>query len=138
VSEDSYAELITPQGVLDQWQVAVYNTVTALAPLFLAISLLCYFRAAPASSEVTQRLYGAIGVVYLVVFSLAVITTVTLGLPAILFGRLLESICYGKRITWEVVLLSVMPVLTAFFYYIYHERQLWAFKLLPAIVNFVK
>jgi hypothetical protein len=43
----------------------------------LAIPLLCYFRAAPTSSEVTQRLYGAVGVVYLVVFSLAVITTVT-------------------------------------------------------------
>jgi len=51
------------------------------------------------------------GVVYLVVLALAIAVTFFLGLPAVLLGRLLESLTYGSRITWEVVLLSILPVL---------------------------
>ena len=112
--EDTYAQLVTPQGALEHWYSAVAGVVTTLAPLFLSVGLVCYFHSLvfeepKAGTATKSRPTALLGVVYIIIFALTVASSAAFGLPAILLGRLLESLTYGTRITWEVVLLCVTP-----------------------------
>jgi len=125
--EDVYAELVKPQGAVEHWLETIYATMATIGPLFVSIALLCYVKAIISSSEiVNQKNSGAaVGVVYLVVFALSLVFSIVFGLPAILLGRLLESLTYGSRITWELVILSVFPVIFSSAFYFYHHHELW-------------
>lgn len=121
--EDTYAQLVTPQGALEHWYAAVARVVTTLAPLFLSVALLCYFHSLifeepKAGTKTKSRPTALLGVVYLIIFSLTVAFNIVFGLPAILLGRLLGSLTYGTRITWEVVLLCVTPAVAVGAFYL--------------------
>jgi len=138
--EDAYAELVKPQGAVEHWLETVYTTMATIGPLFVSIALLCYVKAIISSSEIVKQKNSgaAVGVVYLVVFALSLIFSIVFGLPAILLGRLLESLTYGSRITWEVVILSVFPVLLSGIFYLYHHHELWNIDIMKLVSELVR
>ena len=133
-------------GVVDQWYWTAAKTASTLGPLFLSISMGCWalgIWAGSFPSAAEMQKLGAIGTVYLVVFCLTLGLNVILGLPIIVSTRLWTSVAYGKCkahfrselvtdflvsqpmllickghvLSWEVVILVMIPVIAAIILY---------------------